>query len=242
MAARYGYKSKKSILDILRKHNIPIRNYNEIQRNSTTYSNLDLSEITTPEFAYCIGLLITDGYIVQTKDSTCIGIDLTDYDAISLVSKVLKSKIKIIKSKNPKHLTKYRVTIYGKRFLKDLERYGVVPRKTFTTKGPKLLPQEEQYLHYIIRGIIDGDGWIRKDGKEFFISTASENFADWCFNSLTKLGFTDLNYHKIANEYNGYFEIRSGKKHNLNLLKTMYLEKLGMNTKRNKLLGDVQRL
>lgn len=237
LAKKYNYKTHKSILDILKKHNIPRRNTQEMQRQNTSYANLSFRTIDTKEMAYCIGLLLTDGYISEKKDSVCIGIDLTDLNAIKLVSTVLQSKIITIKPKNPNHLIKYRVTIFGKQFLKDLSRLGIIPRKTFTTPGPNLNSEEKVFLKYIIRGIIDGDGWIRKDGKEFFISTASENFAKWCLDSLEELGFKNLKIKFYKNDYNGYYLIRNASKENIKILKSIYSDKLGMEAKRSLLLG-----
>lgn len=42
----------------------------------------------------------------------------------------------------------------------DIARFGVVPNKTYSLKGLDLLPEEEKFIPYIIRGIIDGDGCV----------------------------------------------------------------------------------
>lgn len=39
----------------------------------------------------------------------------------------------------------------------DLSKFGVVPRKTSTTFLPEI---KESLMPHLIRGLIDGDGWI----------------------------------------------------------------------------------
>lgn len=40
---------------------------------------------------------------------------------------------------------------------KDLEKYGIVPQKTYSVEMPQL---DEIMMPHLIRGMIDGDGWI----------------------------------------------------------------------------------
>ena len=110
-------------------------------------------------------------------------------------------------------------------------------KKTFSLIGPDLYDGEIKYLSYIVRGIIDGDGWIRKDGREFFISSASNEFIKWCKKALIYLGFEDLEARFITNEFNGIYIIRSAKKYNLEVLKNkVYNKPFGMERKYKLLL------
>ena len=79
LMAKYGYKTKKSIIDKVKKY-YP-NNYKEIiqeardNRRGYVYS---LEKITSPFDAYLIGLLLTDGYVLSDRDG--IGLDMTDED------------------------------------------------------------------------------------------------------------------------------------------------------------------
>jgi hypothetical protein len=235
LANEYGYKTHKSITDILIENNIKIRTYSEHCENKKCYKNIDFKEINNKEIAYYIGLLITDGYVYKNS----IFLDLIDEDAISFIANYLNNQkyTKII-PKNKKHKIKYRLTITGSERVKELKRLGIFNNKTFTTKGPILTESEEKFLNYIFRGIIDGDGWIRKDGKEFFISSASNDFILWCKNNLEKLGFIDLEIKFIKNDYKGIYLIRTSKKENIKILKEkIYSEEFGMKRKRNRLFN-----
>lgn len=119
----------------------------------------------------------------------------------------------------------------------QVERLGVIENKTFDLRGPNLNEEEVKYLPYIIRGIIDGDGWIRKDGNEFFISSASREFINWCKNSLEELGFENIKIRFVENEYNGIYLIRSARRVNIELLKSkVYNKSFGMERKYKLLL------
>ena len=232
IAKRFGYKTRNSVLKKLDKLNIKRRDWNEVQKNNKTYINFSMERLDSEYKAYFLGLLLTDGYI--DKKRGFIGLELTDKDAIIFLSKYLNAKFISIKSN---HKTKYRIILYGNNLLSQVERLGVIENKTFDLRGPNLNEEEGKYLPYIIRGIIDGDGWIRKDGNEFFISSASREFINWCKNSLEELGFENIKIRFVENEYNGIYLIRSARRVNIELLKSkVYNKSFGMERKYKLLL------
>lgn len=234
LADMFGYKSKKSILDILRDNNIEVRDSGEIASNRRTYKNFSFEKIDSNEKAYIIGLLISDGYVNDKRNY--VGIDLCDEDAIMFMSDYIKVKYTHIKTKEDSHKDKYRILMYGKEFLEQLNRFGVFARKSLTTNGCTLLEEETKYIPYILRGLIDGDGWIREDGKEFFIASASKNLIDWVEQEMYNLGFIDIKSIYIPNESNGIYQIRTASKYNLNILKNkIYNTKMGMQRKFDRL-------
>ena len=234
IAKVYGYKTRNSILQKLEKLNVKRRVWNEVQSSIKPYSWFSMERIDCELKAYLLGLLLTDGYVNSNRGY--FGIDLTDKDVIEFIANKINIKYSSVPERD-KCKNKYRIIIYGKNNVNNLFRLGVTDRKTFTTNGPQLKKRELKYLNYIIRGVIDGDGWIRKDGKEFFISSASEKFIVWCKNSLEILGFKDVRVRFISNEYNGIYLIRSAKKHNIELLKSkIYNKPFGMARKYDLLL------
>ena len=168
---KYGYKTKKSITDKIKKY-YP-EEYKEIialGRENRRQYRYDLTKITSNFDAYFVGLMLTDGYICRRKGGVVCGIDLTDEDCIAFLSRVIgkeyqsyepyerkfsNSDIKINSQK-----TRYRIVLNGEKLPQQLERFGVVEHKSLTLQPPKLLPEEEKFIPYIILGIIDGDGSV----------------------------------------------------------------------------------
>ena len=234
LADMFGYKTKKSILDILRDNNVEIRNSAEMASNRRTYKDFSFEKIDTYEKAYIIGLLISDGYVNDERNY--VGIDLCDEDAISFISDYINIKYTHIKAKEDGHKDKYRILMHGKEFLEQLNRFGVFARKSLTTPGCDLFKDETKCVPYILRGLIDGDGWIREDGEEFFVASASKKLIEWIEQEMYNLGFLDIKITYISNESNGIYQIRTGSKHNLNVLKDkVYNIRMGMQRKFDRL-------
>lgn len=84
--------------------------------------------------------------------------------------------------------------------------------------------------------MLDGDGWIRKDGKEFFFCSASKEMAEWFCTELINLGMINITYKFSPNDYNGVYYVRTAIKSNIAILKTkIYNTSYGMSRKYNKL-------
>lgn len=231
---KYGYKTKKSITDKVKKY-YP-NDYKSIvqtaqdNRRGYTYS---LEQITSPFDAYLIGLLLTDGYVLSDRDG--VGIDLTDEDAIKFIADTIGTTYKSYD--DGIHKTKYRVLITVPGITKQVARFGVVPNKTYTIRQPYIYESEHQFIPYIIRGIIDGDGSVAKTsygGAQFYIVTMSEEFAKWIVNILTKSFFMDdIHIHQTEQ---GIYRIETANQYNiLKLIAIVYNKPFGMNRKYNTL-------
>lgn len=232
IAKIYGYKTRNSVLQKLSKFNVKRRDWNKMQSERKTYYNFSMEFVDDEYKAYFLGLILTDGYVNEERGY--IGIDLSDKDIIEFLCDYLNTSYTVIKSE---FKDKYRIILYGKKLVEEMKRLGVTERKTFSLQGPDLYQHEKEYLPYIVRGIIDGDGWIRKDGREFFISSASNKFIKWCKDVLKYLGFEDIEERFIANEFNGIFIIRTAKKYNLEVLRhKIYNKPFGMERKYKLLL------
>lgn len=239
IAEIYGYKTQKSVLDKVKKFDCEIRNWNEEQSKNKSYIDFSMKIIDNKFKAYFLGLILTDGYMNEKRNY--IGIDLIDKDVIEFISKEINVKYTVIENEkiNSQYNVKdkYRIIIYGKELVNDFKRLGVTENKTFTVKGPNLNKEELKYIPYILRGIIDGDGWIRNDGKEFFIVSASKDLIYWCKENLELLEFNRINVKFIDNKWNGIYQIRSARKENIEMLKKkIYTYKFGMVRKYDLLL------
>ena len=234
LMSKYGYKTKKSITDKVKKY-YP-NEYNKIikqaqdNRRGYTYS---LEQITSPFDAYLIGLLLTDGYVLSDRDG--IALDMTDEDVIQFVANTIGTTYKSYS--DGIHKTKYRVLITVPGITEQVKRFGIVPNKSLIVPQPQLKKEERQYLPFIIRGIIDGDGSVSKTsygGAQFYIVTMSNNFAQWIANTLVNDFFME-DIHIRQNE-NGIYRIESANQYNiLKLIALVYNRPFGMNRKYNNL-------
>ena len=229
---KYGYKTKKSITDKVKKY-YP-ENYEEIikeaqdSRRGYVYS---LEKLTSPFDAYLIGLLLTDGYVLSDRDG--LGLDMTDEDVISFVAKTIGTNYKSYD--DGIHKTKHRVLITRPGISNQVERFGIIPNKSTILPAPKLLDEEKQFLPYIIRGIIDGDGCVSKTsygGAQFYICTMSKDFAIWVTEILKNNFFMDDIAIRISE--NGLYRIETANQYNiLKLIAIVYNKPFGMNRKYN---------
>lgn len=234
LMAKYGYKTKKSITDKVKKY-YPDEYKNIVKeaqsgRRGYTYS---LSELTSPFDAYLVGLLLTDGYVLSDRDG--LGLDMTDEDVIAFVANTIGTKYISYDIENKK--THYRVLITIPGISAEVERFGIVPRKSNIVPEPQLAEKERKFLPYIIRGIIDGDGSVAKTsygGSQFFIVTKSEVFANWIKKVLENDFFMEDISIRISSE--GLYRIETANQYNiLKLIALVYNKPFGMNRKYNNL-------
>ena len=233
---KYGYKTKKSILDKVKKHlgrTLTEKEKKEISNKRKGYS-VDFSKINNPFNAYFIGLMLTDGYV---SDEYKFGIDLTDEDVIAFISQITNQKYTNYQSNDINKKNRYRILFSDKEQVQILKRYGITRNKTHILSGFNFLEEEEPYLPFLLRGIIDGDGCIyyTSYGKPaFFIITASKEFSDWLVKILShRFYMKDIHSCQTTN---GAWRIDTALEYNINILKNIiYDQPYGMARKYNKL-------
>ena len=232
IASKFGYKTTKSVFDKITYFiGEDFSYFEEENRRRKSYSDFSMKKIDSKEKAYYLGLMLTDGYMYEKNNLA----DLTiiDEDAIQYLSEYINCNYEEILRPNVKPM--YRIKLYGAKLFSELVDKSVVPRKSKTLKGPKLDREELIFLSDILRGVIDGDGWVRKDGKEFFICSASKDFLLWCKRALVYLGMSNLTIKKrLIKGYSPIYEIRTGRKENILILQEIYDEKYGMARKRKR--------
>ena len=237
---KYGFKTRKSVTDKIKKYypneyeSIIKENHDKIKGYSFTFD-----KITTEFDAYLLGLWLTDGYI--TTRGTDIGIDLIDEDCISFLSKVVGKSYKTYDFKNSKSEgTRYRLVLSFGQDIKKLERFGLVKNKSLTLKGAKFFPEEEKFIPYVIRGIIDGDGSVFQTSygaPEISICSASYDFIYWIKDMLeNKLYLRNINI--SSNNSNGclMYKIQIADQDNIQkIIALCYNKPFGMERKYIKL-------
>ena len=161
------YKSGISTTDIASEYNVDkhticnILEKNGIERNNI-YHNKNLDEnyweiIDRYDKAYFLGFLITDGNVygndvrLQLKNESKVILDVLKEKTLS-ENKIREDKRGFVT-----------FSVKRKKWVDDLSKYGVIPRKTSTVYFPEI---PEEFLSHFIRGLIDGDGWISFKGKQ----------------------------------------------------------------------------
>ncbi len=135
---------------------------------------------------YLVGLITTDGCL----SSDCRHIDITSKDHLFL--KQIKNTIdinnKITVKYNSKKQESFHIQIANKNFYDFLLSIGLTPKKSLTLGEIKV---PGQYFVDFLRGLIDGDGCIRRwlhssNNKEQWslrIYSGSETFINWLQNT-----------------------------------------------------------
>src|SRR5262249_47990532 len=165
-----------------------------------SYNEAVFANIDSRAKAYWIGILLTDGYISDTrKDSEPqVGLQMTDFQLLEKFRQFLESNNPVleIKGRSARHQTMYRVNIFSRRMVNDLSKYGIVPRKTFLTYLPVL---DRQLMPHLLRGILDGDGTIscRQDGGLIIGYAGNDRLiAELRMWLICELGVSDNKIHK----------------------------------------------
>lgn len=175
----------------LAKYKIKLR-----QKGGQRIYNVDdtfFEKIDSEEKAYFLGYLISDGCVRKRNNSYQIVLKLNkkDLHILEEFKKHLKFEGSILHNKDDS----VSLTVSSKKMFKDLEIFGVVPRKTFISIIPDV---GLEFQRHLLRGIFDGDGYIGK--KQAVLTSGSEKMAeDYC--SIGKnLGFKVLKY-KEGNKF-----------------------------------------
>lgn len=229
----YGFQTGKSVTDILKKNGIdPWSVYTSRVVENTPHVNFSMQSVDTPFKAYFLGLMATDGWVSEQRKS--VSLSLVDEDCISFVSQQIPCSYSSHSAKKDTHKKFYKIFLRNERLYNELLALGVTPRKSKTLRVfIDQIPHE--LIPYFIRGAVDGDGWIRKDGGEFFICSASKSFLESLIQPLSSHGMVSL---RVKEKDPGFYVLRSGVKSNMTVLKTFYAEPFGMNRKRDLLITE----
>lgn len=166
---KYRWGTPKSYDDILRDYGKSRAQQvaQELHINSHVFNFVD-----NEEKAYWLGMLMTDGWIHKAKPAQethseryQIGLSLkmSEWDVLEKFKKFVGSQREIQIKTNQLQSGEYRdygsLIIESKIMFNDLQRYGVVERKSSNTKpNLTLIPRELQ--RHFWRGCYDGDGGL----------------------------------------------------------------------------------
>ena len=180
-----GYKV---VQRVLKENNITIRSQGE---SRTKYHvNDDFFKTQSPEMAYILGLLGSDGCVAQNKNIIYIELQRQDKAILEKVNNILQNERPIQDYITGRGYENSKMYFYSKTIKEDLADFHIVPNKTYSNeyKFPELL--EEKYYADYIRGLFDGDGCIKDSNHciTWQIDTGSQDIAIQLQKYLTTLG------------------------------------------------------
>jgi len=229
IAKHLGFKTPKTVLDVLKKRNIKSKNPNDY----TEYNEYYFEKIDSHDKAYILGLLLSDGYVI--KDCSGFGIQLNEKDVLILekIKERVGSSCSIIDIKG-RGLRKIcgrfvysrgmnRLTCHNHKIANDLSVFNMVRNKTKKLKLPTLY---KKYYPSFFRGFIDGDGTVGINKKTNYpwcqFACCNDSFLEECQSLLISFGFdVSVSYGRIIS----YLYVKGGKKSIFKFLRWIYKDK-----------------
>ena len=242
ISKKYGFKTPKTVLDVLARYKIKRREAKIITYYNTNY----FKKINSHDKAYILGLLLTDGYIL--KDYIGFGLQLQENDgyvleniaqrlgqsaSVILIScenkrrKAIRNgdkRRKAIRNGDKNFINTKdmkRLTVHNREIAEDLKKLCMVKNKTFVLRCPFI---KSEFLSSFFRGAWDGDGTIGiAKTKNIWckIVSASRLF-------LEDLKSFDIPYNFVLKEVNSkFYKLRliGGNKETIKFLKWIYKDK-----------------
>jgi len=166
------YLNGSPIKDICLKFNENTRRINSILDKATpkiekaprVYSINDryFSQIDSERKAYWLGLLYADGCQRTRSNQVILSLSGDDKYLLEELKKDINFGGPIYTAKKyPKHtLVPYRLEMCNKILTKDLNRLGLVPKKSLILQFPTSQQVPDHLIRHFIRGYFDGDGSI----------------------------------------------------------------------------------
>lgn len=163
-----GLGDNRIVKRVLKKYNIPIRNFSEAATaknlNNRKYTiNDNYFAVETHNSAYILGFLAADGSIAKNNNRIKIGLSIIDFDFLDKIRIELGSNKPITTYINSQGYESCTWECSSQTIKKDLARYNIIPQKTLKFVFPKHLSKE--YWIDFIRGYWDGDGSISTAGS-----------------------------------------------------------------------------
>ena len=160
----------RALRNVMYKHGITMNRAQSSGQPRKNRVNEDFFTIWSHEMAWVLGILVTDGHIDKINHSICFS--QKDERILRIIAKYMAADYVLTPFGNTKKTPT--LIIHSKKMKQDLELLGITPCKSLTVPFPKV---PEQYLSSFVRGVIDGDGWVQKNGYVMNVTSASELFA-----------------------------------------------------------------
>jgi DNA-binding CsgD family transcriptional regulator len=167
IANRFGIDSS-TVRDIVRRNGLKVRSISEsVRKYNFDYSFFE--KIDSEEKAYYLGFIVADGCI--HKNTLAITIQEQDSYILDKLKSILKFDGILYninyKKKSDKFSNQRGINLISNKLVSDLEKYGVVSKKSHKTKFPNI---PESLQNHFIRGVFDGDGCVNISDKTLNIN------------------------------------------------------------------------
>ena len=121
-----------------------------------TYDKNYFEKIDSSDKAYFLGFMLTDGNVSLNENTIRLSLSSKDEEILNIFKEKTGNENKICIREDEKH-SERTFQLRSKKWKDDLAKYGVVPQKTSISEMPVL---STDMMPHLIRGMIDGDGWI----------------------------------------------------------------------------------
>lgn len=132
--------------------------------------------IDTPNKAYFLGLLFTDGSIIkdnQRQDSIQLELIETDKKILELLCNELNAKCQLsYKKRDDRENGTFTFSIRSNKISQALSKYNIIPNKTYDVN--QVIIPDKFKIDYL-RGFIDGDGSIYYSQNHWYLSICSHS-------------------------------------------------------------------
>jgi hypothetical protein len=152
------------------------------------YNERFFQSIDTPEKAYFLGLMASDGNVSPRLTAARIALKADDAHILEEFRLCLGNDAPLLRDKTPyingvANAAQKVLVLSRKAMVQDLIALGVTPRKSHTLELVSSV--DANLLPHLIRGVWDGDGSITE--KRFKVTTASVKFAHQLQNWITQI-------------------------------------------------------
>lgn len=163
--------SDRAIRNVMYKHGIEMNRKQYSGQPRKHRVNEDFFKHWNHKMAWVLGLFITDGHVHSTTHT--ISFTQKDERILRIIAKYMDADY-VLAPYGPTKTTPT-LLINSKEIKQDLEKIGITANKSLTVPFPDV-PNE--YLPSFIRGVIDGDGWVDKEGYEMIVTSGSFSFSE----------------------------------------------------------------
>ena len=196
---------------ILKDNHIEKRTYAEAavesNQNRALYKNKEYFDTQSPNMAWILGFLASDGYISKKSNEISIGLSSVDREILERIKKEIEieNPVRDFTSRAGFDYSELRWSCAKHK--KELAKYSIVPKKTFILEPPYAL-NEKYYLDYV-RGYFDGDGsvnFIEVNGKKHYtalrwqVCSATPSILEFILDTLESYGVQRVNIQKNYRE------------------------------------------
>lgn len=209
----------------------------ELKSPSRRKYNLDdkVFKKNDPETSYWIGFLWADGNVQKHDGSyrTSIELQYSDKDHLKKFRDFLNAEYPLYRTHDGNAA---KIGVTSQEIFEDLNRYGIVPAKTYKNKKPKI---RNRFIPHFMRGLFDGDGYFYEGNSEGYgmrIEIVNTKFTCGWLETMTKKAI-DINSNTYSNKGKEAFSWVSGGKNQVKKITNwMYKKKVPrLNRKYNKL-------